>query len=136
LPVSTVLSDELFQSLALTWDTMEADRSALAALGGPAIVLPPHMIKERIEAFFKGLLDGEPLKSKTPFIKRLLEDYAYIFFLSGRLDCFKTLRELLMNEKGVYGALSFFAGRSLETKESEPGRQSGLIVNPYEQVRR
>jgi hypothetical protein len=135
-PVSTVLLDDLFQPLTLTWDTMEADRKALAEIGGSSILLPPHMIEEKVEVFLGNLLDREPLKSKLPFMKRLLEDYAYMFFLSGRFDFFKTLMELLTSGKGPYGALSFFVVKALETKKQEPDRQGGLIVNPYEQIRR
>lgn len=136
LPVSTVLSDDLFQHFSLTWDTMEEDRKTLSTITGPTILLPPHMIEEKMETFLKNLLDSEPLRSKISLMKRLLEDYSYLFFLSGRFDCFETLRELLTNEKGLHGALSFFVGKTLETKEQQPDPEPGLIVSPYEQVRR
>jgi hypothetical protein len=135
LPLSTVLSDDLFKSFNLSWDTIEADKQALSALGGATLLLPPHMVRENLERLLADLLEKESLRSKTPLVKRLLEDYGYIYFVSGRLDCFATLMALLRHENGPKGALSFFVGKALDVKEPSSDPQSNLIVSPYGQVR-
>lgn len=132
LPVSEVLSDDLFHSFSLAWDTMEADKEVLASATGSNILLPPQVMTEKLETFLTELIETEPLKAKLPFLTRLIEDYAYIYYLSGRYDSFMTLMELLKHEKGPRGALAFFISKTLESKENRAEPRQELIVNPYE----
>jgi hypothetical protein len=135
MSVPDLLLHDVFAPFTVIWDSLETDRNALADLGSSTIVLPAHMEEEKRQTFLRTLLDSEALTTRIPFMKRVLEDYAYIFYRTGQMDYFKGVIDLLKVEKGPYAALAFFAGRSLEPVKT-PESQPGLIVNPYEQIRR
>ncbi|MDR2018579.1 MAG: hypothetical protein LBQ00_06890 [Syntrophobacterales bacterium] len=135
LPPGAVLLDDMFTSLTLSWDTIEEDRRAIETFDKPAILLPSHMVREKEESFVKTLIEKEVLKSKITLLRRVFEDYAYIFFQIERFDCFHDLLHLLTSDRGLTEALSFFAKKSLIAPDpEEERRQSSLIVSPYEQI--
>ncbi|OPY84007.1 MAG: hypothetical protein A4E65_00390 [Syntrophorhabdus sp. PtaU1.Bin153] len=132
LPFDRVMTNDIFQPFVLSWDTMEDDKKQFADIGGSSIVLPPYMVEEKRQTFLSALLDRDALKSQAPRIKRLLEDYAYLFHRLGEFGAFKGMIQILHDPQGPFKVLSFLAQKTLEKKED---RQSGLIVSPYEQVR-
>ncbi|OPX93114.1 MAG: hypothetical protein A4E58_03117 [Syntrophorhabdus sp. PtaB.Bin006] len=132
LSFDRIMANDIFQPFTLSWDTLEDDRKQFSDIGGSSIVLPPYMVVEKRQAFLAALLDRDALKSQIPLIKRLMEDYAYIFHRLGELGAFKGLVEMLHDPQGPSKVLSFLTQRVLEKKEDQ---QSGIIVNPYEQVR-
>ena len=138
LPPGTVLLHEIFAPLTLSWETLEEDRKRLAGFGESTILLPAHMVEEKREDFLKALAESEPLKARIPLLKRVLEDYAYMFFQIGRFDCFQGTVDLLKSDRGLSDVLRFFVRKSLGpvNKTEETQAQPGLIVNPYEQIRR
>jgi hypothetical protein len=136
LSVADLLLHDIFAPFTVTWDSMETDRKALADLGSSTIVLPARLVEEKRQTFLRTLLDNEALTARIPLMKRVLEDYAYVFYRTGQMDYFKGLIDLLKAEKGPHVALAFFAGRTLEPAEKRTEPQPGLIVNPYDQIRR
>jgi hypothetical protein len=132
LPFDRVMANDIFQPFVLSWDTMEDDKKRFADIGGSSIVLPPYMVEEKKQAFLSALLDRDALKSQAPLVKRLMEDYAYIFHRLGEFGAFKGMIEILRDPQGPFTVLSFLAQKTLEKKED---RQPGLIVSPHEQIR-
>ena len=137
LPHGSVLLHDIFTPLTILWDSIEEDRKRIGSFGEATILLPSHMIEEKKEDFLKALVESEPLKSKIPLLRRVLEDYAYMFFQLEQFDCFQATLDLLTTDNGLTKVLSFFVRKSLAvSKEMEEEQQPGLIVNPYEQIRR
>ena len=137
LPHGSVLLHDIFAPLTLSWETLEEDRKTVADFADSAILLPQHILEEKKEEFLKTLLEKEALKGMLPLLKRVLEDYAYMFYQLGLFDCFQGIMDLLAQEKGLLDTLSFFVRKSLAAGiNKEEKQQPGLIVNPYEQIRR
>lgn len=133
LSLERVLAQELFAPFVLTWDTVEEDKKQFNEIGGSSsIVLPPYMIEEKKQAFLEELLDRDKLKPSITGMKRLMEDYAYIFHCKGNFAAYKGLIDALGDSDGPLRTFSILARQVLETREE---KQPGLIVNPYEQVR-
>ena len=125
-----VLIDPVLEPFTLTWDSIEADKKELDAVANPSIVLPPYVIEERRQAFLSALVQTDKLKSTGRFLKRMLEDYAYLFHALGELDSFKGIVEGLPDDQFLQNALLFFVKKALEKKEQE---QPGVLVDPYKQ---
>jgi len=67
-------------------------------------------------------------------LKRMMEDYAYLFYCMKEFNYYKGLIEYLKNENAPDEALSYFLKKSLETGKEKPHEkqpEGGLIVNPY-----
>ena len=128
-----IFSNDLFVPFSVTWDSVENDRKQYHEIGSPStIVLPPYMAEEKRQQFIKNLIENGKLSPNLSLMKRLMEDYAYIFHTQGDFKAYKGLTEILKQPDGPYKSLAFFVKKALEEKEEQ---QSGLIVNPYEQVR-
>jgi hypothetical protein len=125
-----ILADGIFEPFLLTWDSLEADKKELAGTINPSIVLPPYVVEERRQLFLKGLLDKDTVTSQSRFMKRMLEDYAYLFHALGEVDMHRSIVAGLSGDGLVQAALLHFVRKSLEKKEAD---ESGLLVNPYEQ---
>ena len=125
-----VLSHDIFKPLTVVWDTLEADKATFRGLGESTILLPQHMIEEKKEAFLDTLIESGPLAPRVHAIKRMLEDYAFIFFTTGQFDYYNGLINLLRDDAGPRGVLAFFARKSLDTVETKG--EPGLIAGPYE----
>jgi DNA-binding phage protein len=134
--IAEIAAKELLSPFLLRWETFDEDRKAFAGIGTSGIMLPPHMMEEQREAFLEGLLDKEPLKSKIHPFKRLMEDYGYIFHVFGDFASYKGMMELCQQAGGSRQLFSRFLRKWLEVKEEETPGLQGLIVNPYEQIRR
>jgi len=132
LSLERILSSEIFEPFSVTWDTLEDDRKQFNDIGSPStIVLPPYMVEERRQELFKNLIENGKLSPNLPLMKRLIEDYAYIFHALGEFNAYKGLIEVLHQPDGPYKIFVFFIKKALEEKKEH---QPGLIVNPYEQV--
>jgi hypothetical protein len=132
LSVERVLAQELFEPFILSWDTMEEDKKQFNEIGGSSsIVLPPYMVEEKKQTFLKELLERDNIQQTTNRMKRLMEDYAYIFHCKGNFAAYKSLIDMLKDSGGPLKIVSFLVRQALDIKEE---KQPGIIVNPYEQV--
>ena len=134
-PLDKILGHPIFEPFALTWATAEEDRKAYNSVGGAGstIVLPPYMVEEKKQAMIRQLEGSDQLASKPALLRRLLEDYAYIFHSLREYPHYKGLIEHLKETSVSSFVMEWFIRKTLtESKESEPG----LLVNPYEQIRR
>jgi hypothetical protein len=132
LPMEKILSNGIIEPFKLSWNTLENDKKEFANIGSSTIVLPPYMVEEKKLALIKTLLERDDLKQKLPLIRRMMEDYAYIFHCLHEYGAYKGLIEMLKDKNAPHDILFRFTRKSLE----EAGqKQPGLIVNPYEQIR-
>lgn len=132
LSLEHILSRDIFEPFSVTWDTLEEDRKQFNDIGSPStIVLPPYMVEERRQELLRNLIENGKLSPNLPLMKRLVEDYAYIFHALGEFNAYKGLIEILHQPDGPNKIFSFFVKKALEEKKEH---QPGLIVNPYEQV--
>ncbi|HNY70749.1 MAG TPA: hypothetical protein PL032_08660 [Syntrophorhabdus sp.] len=128
-----ILSNSLFEPFFVIWDTLEDDKKQFNDIGASSsIVLPPYLMEEKKQALIKNLIENGKLSPNLPFMKRLMEDYAYIFYTLGDFKSFKGLVDILQLSDGPYKMLSFFVKKAL--REEEKAQEHGLIINPYEQV--
>ncbi len=128
MEVERILEHAIFEPFKLTWPTIEEDKKAFSNTGGSAIVLPPYMVEEKRQSFLKALLEKDDLKSVVPHIKRMLEDYAYIFYCLKELPYYKGLIDYLCGSGESLNPAMYFMSKSLE---AENNKADGLIVNPY-----
>ena len=92
------------------------------------------MVEERKMEFVKRLSERGDITSLVPFLKRMLEDYAYLFHCMKDFSSCKRLTEHTGNQDVLQEALSFFLKKTLDKKEGKPQdtkQDAGLIVNPY-----
>jgi hypothetical protein len=125
-----ILSDPILEPFMLAWESIEADKKELDAVANPSIVVPPYVIEERRQAFMNGLVQMDKLKSAGRSLKRMLEDYVYLFHSLGEFETFKGLAEGLPDDQFLRDALLFFVKKSLEQKEEE---KPGVLVDPFKQ---
>jgi biotin operon repressor len=128
--IEAVLSNPIFEPFPLTWDSMEQDKQELEGFVNPSIVLPPYVVEERRQAFLKKLVEGEKLKPTVRFLKRMFEDYAYLFHALGEFEGFRSIADRLSDDQFMQDALFFFMKKSLDKKEAE---QPGVLVDPFKQ---
>jgi hypothetical protein len=128
--LQAILSDPVLEPFMLAWESIEADKKELDAVANPSIVVPPYVIEERRQAFMNGLVQTDKFKSAGRSLKRMLEDYAYLFHSLGEFETFKGLAEGLPDDQFFRNALLFFMRKSLEKKEEE---QPGVLVDPFKQ---
>ncbi len=129
LPLEKILQHSLFEPFSLEWKNLAEDKKAYNDIGGSGtIILPPYMVEEKKQAFMERLLESEEIRSKTPLIKRLLEDYAYIFHGLKEFPYYKGLMECLLNKDALQSALTYFLKKVLDKSEV---KLPGLIKSPY-----
>ncbi len=128
--IDAILANPMFESFTLTWDTMEQDKKDLESVLNPGIVLPPYVVEERRQAFLKDLTASEKFKPTARLMKRLLQDYAYLFHAVGEFESFRGIMDRLSDEQFLQGALFFFVRKAFEKKEEE---KPGVLVDPYKQ---
>lgn len=128
LPMEKILEHPIFEPFTVTWKTVEEDKKTYNSTAGSSIVLPPYMVEEKKQAFIKDLLEMEELKSKIPWIRRFLEDYAYIFHGLNLFAHYKGLTDYLADERAPKKTVEHFVKKILEKSEE---KQPGLLVNPY-----
>jgi hypothetical protein len=129
-----IFNHVIFEPFFITWGSMGEDAITYNSTGGGTIVLPQHMVEEKKKEFLKTLIERYDMKSALPSLKRMMEDYAYLFYCMKEFSYYKGLMEYLKNENAPSEALSYFLKKSLETgkeKPQEKQQDGGLIVNPY-----
>jgi len=128
LSVEKVLEHAIFEPFKLTWSSIEEDKKEYNSFADSSIVLPPYMIEEKKQAFLKTLIEKDDIKLTVQFIKRMLEDYAYIFHSIKELPYYKGLIEYLHSNDRPLDPIIYFIKKSLAVEEK---KTDGLIVNPY-----
>jgi hypothetical protein len=134
ISTETVFNHVIFEPFFITWGSIEEDTKIYNSTGSDTIVLPQHMAEERKREFLKALIERYDMKSVLPSLKRMMEDYAYLFYSMKEFSFYKGLMEYLKNENAPGEALSYFLKKSLETGREKPQEKQpdgGLIVNPY-----
>lgn len=126
-----ILAHYLFEPFPFTWDSVELDKKALNEILNPSIVVPPYMIQEKRQAFLKELLQKDAFRAKRPLVKRMLEDYAYLFHALEAFDFYRGIAERVNDEEFIDTAMLHFAGKAFE--EKKPEQQPGVLVNPFQQ---
>lgn len=130
----TIFTHVIFEPFFITWGSMEEDTKTYNSTGNGAIVLPSYMAEEKKREFLKTLIERYDMKSALPSLKRMMEDYAYLFYCRKEFSYYKGLVEYLKNENAPGETLSYFLKKSLETGKEKPQEkqpEGGLIVNPY-----
>lgn len=125
-----ILQHPMFTPFFLDWEKIGEDRKEYRSESGTTIVLPQHMAEEKRAAFIAGLAGRSDITSQVPLVKRMLEDYAYIFHAMGDYARYQGTITLIKDSKAFTDILAYFLRRSLDAAEEKPA-QSGLIVNPY-----
>lgn len=101
-----VLNHQIFRTFAFRWEGIESDAKAYREVTNPPIVLPSYMRDERKQEFFRTLLKKQAIQERLAFLKRALEDYAYLLFLLKDISTFQGLLEILrrndLYERVVY----------------------------------
>lgn len=126
-----ILAHYLFEPFPFTWDSVEDDKKALNEILNPSIVVPPYMIQEKRQAFLKELLQKDALRAKRPLVKRMLEEYAYLFHALEAFDFYRGIAERVHDEELIDTVMLHFAGKAFE--ENKPEQQPGVLVNPFQQ---
>ena len=128
LDIEKILTHVIFEPFNLTWSSIEEDKKEYNSTGSYAIVLPPYMVEEKKQAFLQTLLEKDDFKSIVPSIKRMLEDYAYIFYSLKELPYYRGLTDCLRDPCAPLNVALHFLRKSLEIEEK---KEEGLIVNTY-----
>jgi hypothetical protein len=126
-----IFSHEIFAPFSLRWPGMEEDRKMLKDVLNPSIVLPPYVLEERRQAFLNELVENERLAARLPQFKRMLEDYAYLFYCLENVDYFKGLLVQLAEAAAVKRAFLHFVGKTLGKPEETDRPQEGVIIDPH-----
>jgi hypothetical protein len=129
-----IFNHVIFEPFFITWVSIEEDTKTYNSAGSGAIVLLQHMAEEKKKEFLKTLIERYDMKSVLPSLKRMMEDYAYLFYCMKEFSYYKGLMEYLKNENAPSEALSYFLKKSLEAVKEKPEEKQldgGLIVNPY-----
>jgi len=123
-----IFRHNIFLPFHLKWGQIEEDIKEYRAVGTSSLLIPPYLVEEKREAIIKRVRDPEEMKSKTHYLKRLLEDYAYMFYLKKEYPFYKALIEHLSKEDDMDSIIDHFIRKSLSDKED---KTRDLIVNPY-----
>jgi hypothetical protein len=131
-----VFADAIFDPFSLGWPGMEEDLKKLNDVRNPTIVLPPYIVEERRQAFLNELVEEERLAARLPLFKRMLEDYAYLFYCLENFDCYKGLLAQLGEPAAVKRAFLRFVQEAFEEPEEADRPQDGIIIDPHSLMRR
>jgi hypothetical protein len=132
----TIFDDEIFRPFSLQWPGIEEDRKKLSDVLNPAIVLPPYVLEERKQAFLNELVEKETLAARLPHFKRMLEDYAYLFYRLEKFDYYKGLLARLAEPAAVKSAFLRFVQKAFGKPEETDRPQPGVIVDPHSLIKR
>jgi len=133
LPFETLWTHDLIAPFMLSWEGMDEDRKTYNT-GSGALVLPPYLVEEKKEAFLHTLMEKEEVKQKKRLIQRMFEDYAYMFYSLKDFSAYTAAIEVAKKEENIIGALQFFLKKSLNLPEEK--EEQGILINPYDQIRR
>jgi hypothetical protein len=128
--IDTILSHGVFAPFQLSWKSFEEDRKKYNNVAGAAIILPTEPLDDKKKEFLKDITDRKDMKSLLPSFRRMLEDYAYLFYRTKEFDHYKGLIEYLNHNDTLQEALSYFIQKSLEREETKKD-DGWVIVNPH-----
>lgn len=128
LAIGKILTHAIFEPFNLVWSSIEEDKKEYNSTGSSAIVLPPYMVEEKKQAFLQALLKRDDFHAMVPYIKRMLEDYAYIFYSLKEFPYCKGLTDYLRDPDAPLNAALHFLAKFLYTEQK---KEEGVIVNPY-----
>lgn len=129
-PFERIVTHHIFEPFLLRWSGLEEDQKRLNGVVNPSIIVPPYVIQERREAFLKELVENERVRAKIPFFKRMIEDYAYLFYCMEEFRNYKGLLEQLKDQERLITAFLYFVQKSFEKLEKKE-EQPGVLVDPY-----
>ncbi len=132
----TIFDEGIFGPFSLRWPGMEEDRKKLDDVLNPAIVLPPYVMEERRQAFLSELAGKEALAARLPHFRRMLEDYAYLFYCLGKFDLYKGLLVQLAEAAAVKEAFLRFVRKAFVKPESAERPPEGVIIDPKSLMRK
>ncbi len=137
-PRETVFAHPMFQTFRLTWAGMEEDNKKLQDAANPGIVLPQHVAQERVDAALMELIKGEKIAANLPPFKRMLEDYAYLFYCLKEPSLYKGLIGQMKDEESATQAFLYFVRNALSAlqQKKQEEREPGLLVDPFASPRR
>ena len=130
LSLEDILTHEMFAPFSLSWGSIEEDRATYLSTGGSTIVLPQRMTEDRQDKFLRDLIGHHEITSQIPFLKRMLEDYAYFFHVMGDHARYRGTISILQDGAALDDVLFFFLRKSLHTPQEKPAEGS-IILNPY-----
>ncbi len=136
VPAEAIFADEIFEPFALRWPGIEEDRKKLNDVLNPAIVLPPYMTEEKRQAFLNELAAGERLGARLPQFRRMLEDYAYLFYCLRRFDYYKGLLALIVEPAAVKSAFLRFVQKAFGKLEETDRPEPGVIIDPHSLIQK
>jgi hypothetical protein len=131
-----VFADEIFELFSPRWPGMEEDLKKLNDVRNPSIVLPPYIVEERRQAFLNELVEEERLAAKLPQFRRMLEDYAYLFYCLEKFDRYKGLLAQLGESAAVKRAFLLFVQKAFGEMKEADRPQDGVIIDPHSLMKR
>ncbi|MCX8022927.1 MAG: hypothetical protein N2745_09165 [Syntrophorhabdaceae bacterium] len=127
-PLRKILEQDIFAPFFLKWSHLEEDEKEYNGTGASTLLLPPYMVEEKREGIVKRVMGYGEIQSRSSFFKRMLEDYAYLFYMRRDLSLYKGLIDTLSKEGGIEEGIEFFIRKSLS---KTGGEKQGIIVSPY-----
>ncbi len=133
MELEKILAHIILEPFSLTWSSMEEDNKAFNLTNSSSLILPPYMIEEKRQALLKSILEKDDIKLIFPYIRRMLEDYAYIFYNLKELPYYKGIVNCLQDPTTPSNVALYFIRKSLEENEpaDEDKDKEGIIINPY-----
>jgi hypothetical protein len=128
--INTILGHGAFIPFQISWNSLEEDRKTYNNTVDGTIILPTEPLEDKKNKFLKDLTTRKDIKSLLPFFRRMLEDYAYLFYRTKEYNHYKGLTEYLNNTDTLQEALSYFIQKSLEREETKKD-DGWVIVNPH-----
>jgi hypothetical protein len=132
----TLFARDLFTPFQLRWPAIEEDRKGLDQVINPALVLPPYVVEERRQAFLTDLAEKERLASMLPIFKRMLEDYAYLFYTLGEFGAYRGLIDQLKERPALEKAFLHFVQKAFEGLSQKAPEEPGVIIDPRSLLRK
>jgi hypothetical protein len=130
LQLQDLLRHEIFTPFSLSWASIEEDRKSYLSMGGSTIILPQRMTEVRRDDFLKDLTERDDIRSQTLPVRRLLEDYAYLFHSMGDLARYRGTISILQDRAALADVLMFFLRKSIQAPQKTPAKEN-LVIDPY-----
>jgi len=133
MELEKILTHTILEPFTITWSSLEEDKKEYNNLGGSPLILPPYLVEEKRQALLKSILEKDDIRSTLPYIKRMLEDYAYIFYSIQEFPYYKGIVNCLQDPATPINTALYFIKKSIEEDElvDEEIEEDGIIINPY-----
>ncbi|MCX7966279.1 MAG: hypothetical protein N2596_06610 [Syntrophorhabdaceae bacterium] len=129
-----IFSHSFFEFFKFRWDGFEDDRERYREIKNPAIILPRYMIEEKRQAFIRGLVESERIKKLIPYLKTVLEIYAYLFYAHREFSYYKGLVDYMRGDEDLTYAVLYLIEKNLEQEKDEERflEANKMIINPFD----